>query len=56
MRQLKMQISTQTDNQNQRQKCCNQWKLHSKKNGLKISKTQQHFMQISVLEQVKVDD
>ena len=51
-----MEISTETDNQSERKKkCCNQWKLHSEKNGLKISKPYlQHFMQNSILEHVEV--
>ena len=37
LRKFKMQISTQTDRENQK-KCCNQWQLHSEKSGLKILK------------------
>ena len=38
-------------------KCCNQWKLHSEKSGLKSSKAYlQDFVQISTGEQAKVDE
>ena len=38
MRQFKMQVSTQIDNQSWEEKCWNQWKVNSEKNGLEISK------------------
>ena len=46
------QFKTLTKN---REKCFNQWKTYSKKNGLKISKTKfQNFKQNNSLEQAKV--
>ena len=36
-------------------KSCNQWKLHSEKDGVKLSKPElQHFRQYSILEQEKL--
>ena len=39
MRQCKMQIATQTDNQNEKKEMLQPMKTNSKKNGLKILKT-----------------
>ena len=52
MRPFKIQISTQTDNQNQRKTMLQPKKAAFFENGLKISKPQlQHFMLNDILEQ-----
>ena len=55
MRQFKVQIPTQTDNQNQKNKTLQTRKLHSDKTKFKISKLQlENFMQNNILEQAMV--